>query len=97
MEVNSVSTEHVGDPTHVLVELESLVHLPGETVNEETTLSASPTFAGSSLLDGGLHRIFQELDGDLHRYDLTILDVLFDHGTILRPLTVLFSAEKVAR
>jgi len=85
------------DPTHILIELESLIHFPGETVNEETTLSVSPTFPGSAFREGSLHRILQKLDGDLHRHDLTIFDVLFDHSTVLGPFTVLLGAEEVTR
>ena len=88
---------HIKDPTHILIELEGLVHLPRETVNEETTLSVGPTFIRSTFLKGSLHRILQEFDGDLHRHDLTILDILFDHSTILGPFTVLLGAEEVTR
>jgi len=87
----------MSDPTYILVELEGLVHLTGETINEKTALSVSPAITRSTLLEGGFHCILQELDGDLHRYDLTILDILFDHSTILRSFTVLFGAEKITR
>lgn len=93
-----VQPRDMPDLTYILIEFESLVHLTGEAINKETTLSVGPTIARSTLLlEGSSYCILQELDGDLHRYDLTILDILFDHGTILGSFTVLFGAEKVTR
>ena len=94
-EVSKTTIEHVRGRTYILIKLESLVHLTREPVYEETTLFIGPTFARSTLLEGSFHRILQELDGDLHRDDLTILDILSDHSTILGPFPVLFGAEKI--
>lgn len=71
-----------------LLELDSLVHLPGETIDKELAVAV--------LLNGGLHGVLQQLDGDLHRHDLAVLDVALDHLAELAARTLLLLAQKVA-
>jgi hypothetical protein len=71
-----------------LFELNSLVHFARETVNEELVCAV--------FLDGGLHGVFEQLDGDFHGDNLAVADVLFDQVTELAALAVLLFAQKVA-
>jgi hypothetical protein len=71
-----------------LFKLDGLVHLAGETVDEE--------LVGAVLLDGGLHGVFEQLDGDFHGDNLAVADVLLDQVAELAALTVLLFAQKVA-
>lgn len=71
-----------------LFELDRLVHLPGETVDEELAIAV--------LLDGGFHSVLQQLDGDFHGHDLALLDVGLDHLAELAAGTLLLLAQKVA-
>ena len=70
-----------------LLELDGLVHLPGEAVDEELAVAV--------LLDGGLHGVLQQLDGDLLGHDLSLLDVCLDHLTELAACTLLLFAQKI--
>jgi hypothetical protein len=71
-----------------LFELDSLIHLARETVNEE--------FVCAVLLDGGLHGIFEQLDGDFHGDNLAVADVLLDQVAELASLAVLLFTQEVA-
>jgi len=71
-----------------LFELDSLVHLARETINEELVCAI--------LLDGGLHGVFEQLDGDFHGNNLAVADVLLDQVAELATLAVLLFAQKVA-
>ena len=48
-------------------------------------------------MERGAHRVLEELDGDLHRHDLTLADVGPDEVAVLRVWAVLLGAEEVAR
>jgi hypothetical protein len=71
-----------------LFELDGLVHLAGEAVDEE--------LVGAVFLDGGLHGVFEQLDGDFHGNDLAVADVFLDQVAELAALAVLLFAQKVA-
>ena len=87
-------TERKG--THVLVELEGLIHLAREAVDEETALAVLPAVAVALLGESSAHGVLEQLDGDLHGHDLTLADVLADHLAILGPFPVLLRAEQVS-
>jgi len=67
-----------------LFELDSLVHLAWETVDEE--------FVDVIILDGGLHGVFEQLDGDFHGDNLAVADVLLDKVAKVAALAVLLFA-----
>lgn len=81
--------------THVLIKLDCLVHLAGEPIDEEATLAVLPTLALVLLCESSTHGILEELDGDLHRNDLALTNVLADHLTILGAFAVLLRAKEV--
>src|SRR5690242_19673513 len=58
------------------------------TVNEEQALVLG--------LHRRLHGILQQLDGNLHRHNRTLLDVRLDHLTKLAPRTILLLTKQVA-
>ena len=82
--------------THVLVELEGLVHLPGEAVDEEAAAAVLPAVRAALAVDGLLHGVLEQLDGDLHRHDRPVLDAVLDELAELGALAVLLSAQEVA-
>ena len=65
------------------------IHRVKHTVDEEQALVL--------LVHSRLHRVLQELDGDLHGHDGTLLDVRLDHLAELAAGTVLLLAQQVAR
>lgn len=71
-----------------LFELDSLVHLAGETVDEE--------FVDAVVLNGGLHGVLEQLDGDFHGDNLAVADVLLDEVAKIAALAVLLFAQQVA-
>ena len=85
-----------GSGTHVLVKLESLIHLAREAIDEEATLSVLPAVAFAVLGESSTHGVLEELDGDLHGHNLAFTDVLANHLAILGAFAVLLRAEKVA-
>ena len=70
-----------------LFELDSLVHLARETVDEE--------LVDVVVLDGGLHGVFEQLDGDFHGDNLAVADVLLDQVAEVAALAILLFAQKV--
>ena len=84
-----------GSGTHVLVELESLIHLAREAIDEEATLSVLPAVAFAVLSESSTHGVLEELDGDLHGDNLAFTDVLANHLAILGTFTILLRAEKI--
>lgn len=74
--------------THILLKLECLVHLAREPVDEEATLAVLPARARLRL-ERGMHRVLEEFDGHLHRYDLALADVRPDKVTVVRVWAVL--------
>ena len=68
--------------THILLKLECLVHLAREPVDEEATFAVVPARARLGL-ERGMHRVLEELDGHLHRYDIALTNALPDKGTVL--------------
>jgi hypothetical protein len=70
-----------------LFKLNSLVHLARETVDEE--------FVDVIVLDGGLHGVFKQLDGDFHRDNLAVANIFLDQVTEITALAVLLFAQKV--
>lgn len=81
--------------TYVLIKLDCLVHLAGEPIDEEATLAVLPTLALVLLCESSTHGILEELDGDLHRNDLALTNVLADHLTVLGAFAVLLRAKEV--
>lgn len=81
--------------TYVLLELEGLVHFTGESVDEEATSAVSPSFARLGT-ENGIHRILEQLNGDLHRHDLSLTDVPSNKVAKLRVWAVLFGAQEVS-
>lgn len=71
-----------------LFELDSLVHLAGKAINEE--------LVNVVVLDGGLHGILEQLDGDFHGDNLAVADVLLDQVTEVAALAILLFTQKVA-
>jgi hypothetical protein len=69
-------------------ELDRLVHLPGETVNEELAVAV--------LLDGSFHGVLQQLDCHFHGHNLAVFDVALDHLAELAARTLLLLAKQVA-
>jgi hypothetical protein len=55
------------------------------TVDEEQALVL--------VLHGALHGVLQQLDGDLHRHNCTLLDVRLDHLAELAARTILLLAQ----
>ena len=82
--------------TYLLIEHSSLIHLPRETVNQETATSFSPTFTITSFAKSLLHCILQQLDCNLHRHNLALFDISTDHVAVGGTGTILFCTEKVA-
>jgi hypothetical protein len=81
--------------THVLFEFKGLVHLAWESIDEEATFTVFPALAGLGH-EGGIHRVLEQLDGDLHRHNLSLTDVLSDKVAKLRVRSVLLSTQEVA-
>lgn len=69
--------------TYRLLELHGLVHLAGETIDQET------------LLARGEHGVLEEGNGDLHGDDSTLADIGLDQLAILRARTLLLLAKKI--
>lgn len=89
-----------------LVELGGLVHLAWETVDEESSLAVAPlglvlignrvTGLGSALLLQSLSDgVGEQSHGDFHGDDLAFLDVVGNHGAVLRTGALLFGTKKV--
>jgi hypothetical protein len=84
-------TSHLSHPhrnmtkkcTYRLFELHGLVHLAGETVDQET------------LLARGEHGVLEEGDGDLHGDDSALADISLDQLTVLRARALLLLAKKI--
>lgn len=70
-----------------LLKLNSLVHLAGETVDEE--------LVDALVLDSGLHGVLEQLDSNLHGDNLAIANVFLDQVTEVATLTVLLLTQKV--
>ena len=81
--------------THVLLELERLIHRTGEPIDEEPTFTVSPAPAGLRL-ENGIHRVLEQLDGNLQWHELSLLDVRSDKVAELRIWVVLFGAQEIA-
>jgi hypothetical protein len=75
--------------TDGLLELVGLIKLAGEAVNEEAAL------VRAALLEGLSHGVLEELDGDLHGDDETVLDVVTDQIAELRAGALLLGAQQV--
>src|SRR6266699_3426677 len=82
--------------THILLKLECLVHLAREPVDEEATFTVLPARARLGL-ERGMHRVLEELDGHLHRYDIALADARSDKVTVLRVWAVLLGAQEITR
>lgn len=67
-----------------------LVHLAREAINEELALLAAV------LLHGLGHGVLEQLDGDLHGDDKTVLDVVADQVAELGAGAVLLGAKEIA-
>lgn len=70
-----------------LLELNSLVHLAGEAINQELVVVI--------VLDGGLHGILEQLDGNLHGDNLAVTNVFLDQVTEITALAVLLFAQQI--
>ena len=86
-------TEGMG--THVLVELEGLVHLAREAIDQESAAAVLPRGTGATR-ECVAHGVLEELDGDLHRDDRPVLDAVLDELAELGALAVLLRAQEVA-
>lgn len=84
--------------TNRLIENNSLVHLAREAIDQEATLTLSPSVFGLTLVlfQCCMHGVLQKFDRHLARYDLAITDVLFDQIAVLRSLTVLLMTQEVS-
>ena len=80
---------------HLLLELEGLVHLAGEPVDKEAAFAVSPSLARLGL-ESGIHCVLEQLDGDLQRHELSLVDVRSDEVAELRVWAALLSAQEVA-
>lgn len=81
--------------TYVFVEFQRLVHLAGESVNQETALVVLPTFAFVFRLEHGAHGVLEQLDGNLHRHDLAFANVRADHISKLGAFAVLLCSQQI--
>ena len=81
--------------THIFLELERLIHLTGEPLDEEATFTVSSALAGLEL-ENGIHRVLEQLDGDLQWHELSLLDVRSDKVAELRIWVDLFGAQEIA-
>ena len=79
---------------HLLLELKGLTYLTG-AVDEEAAFAISPSLARLGL-ENGIHRVLENLHGDLQRYEPSLADVCSDNVTKLRAWAVLLSAQEVA-
>lgn len=70
-----------------LLELNSLVHLARETVNQE--------LVDVFVLDGVLHGVLEQLNGDLHRNNLAVANVLLDQVAEVTALAVLLFTQQI--
>jgi hypothetical protein len=84
--------------THILFELDCLVHLPRESINQKQSLPISPPIliTLAALLHRLPHRSFQQLHCHLHGDDLALTNACAYERAVRGAVTVLFSAEKVA-
>ena len=78
--------------THALVKLDGLVHLPREPINQERL-----DVALLALGDDVEHGVLEQLERDLHRDNLALLDVVLDQRAVLALWPLLLRAEEVAR
>lgn len=70
-----------------LFELNGLVHFAGEAVDKE--------LVDAFVLDGCLHGVLEQLDGDLHGDNLAVADVLLDQVAKVGSLTVLLFTQQI--
>ena len=82
--------------TYLVLKLHALVHLSGETVDEESALAITPAVIRAVLSDDGGHGVLEESDGDFHGDNLTLSNVRLDQFTILRTFSDLFSTKEIA-
>ena len=84
--------------THILVELESLVHLAREAVDEEAAAAVCPALVAALLacLEGLAHRVLEQLDRDLHGHDLALLDVGTNDIPVFGAFSVLLCPQEIA-
>lgn len=87
-----------------LLEENSLVELAGESIDQETRLwrllglgGGFSSGAGAAALGQRVrHGVRQQRDGDLHRHDLALLDVVPDQVAVLTALADLLGAQQVS-
>ena len=82
--------------TYVFVELDGLVHLPGETIDQESTFTVLPSLALATFLQGSTHCVLKQFDSDLHGHNLTLLDICTNHFAMFRAGAILLSPKKIA-
>jgi len=82
----ALKEEHKLGLAHVLLKLLALVHHAREAINQEAVVTLA-------LLGG--HRVLQQCDGDVHRHDLALLDVVVDQLSILRARVVSLVPQQV--
>lgn len=93
--------------THHFIKLDSLVHLPRESIYQEAATALSPlalVLVRNRMSSGRLalsserlaHSVLQQCDRHFHRDNLALLDVLSDQRTVFGTLARLLCAQKVA-